>query len=80
MHGDGPQVWDLKTNTRIRGAKVLFGRFLAYCALCAAGFANTRFESALYLPDESQILTTGTDRKVRYCQSLTSRVLLHVIS
>ena len=29
-------------------------------------FASTQFSSAVYLPDESQILTTGTDRKITY--------------
>jgi WD40 repeat protein len=29
-------------------------------------FENTFFKAALYHPDESQILTTGTDRKIAY--------------
>jgi len=29
-------------------------------------FATTQFKSALYHPDQSQILTTGTDRKITY--------------
>lgn len=28
-------------------------------------FANTFFKSVIYHPDESQLVTTGTDRKVR---------------
>ena len=28
-------------------------------------FANTAFKSVVYHPDESQLVTTGTDRKVR---------------
>ena len=31
-----------------------------------AMFASTQFKAAVYHPDESQILTTGTDRKITY--------------
>ncbi len=30
-------------------------------------FANTFFKSVVYHPDESQLVTAGTDRKVRRC-------------
>jgi WD40 repeat protein len=40
-------------------------------------FANTFFLGVVYHPDESQIVTAGTDRKVRHGQS-ASHLCLHL--
>merc|ERR1712146_772873 len=40
-----------------------------------AMFANTNFSAILYHPDESQYLTTGTDRKVTYWDSFDASAI-----
>eukprot|EP00798_Chlamydomonas_sp_ICE-L_P015241 gene15241-21323_t len=38
-------------------------------------FANTFFKSACYHPDESQIITTGTDRKITYWDAYNGQAI-----
>ena len=39
-------------------------------------FANTSFKSIIYHPDESQLVTTGTDRKVCSCSCMLDWLLV----
>lgn len=39
-------------------------------------FANTFFKSIVYHPDESQLVTTGTDRKVSFRELLHNRLTI----
>ena len=38
-------------------------------------FASTQFSTALYFPDESQLLTTGTDRKITYWDAVDGNAI-----
>ena len=37
-------------------------------------FASTMFQTVLYHPDESQLLTCGTDRKITYWDTFDGKV------
>ena len=45
-------------------ALVLFGILLLRAVLCVC--SNQQCKSVVYHPDESQLLTTGSDRKITY--------------